>query len=63
MPFAIRVINDPEEGLDEFKNAPWDGVSTIEINTRPQPEPTQAGDEKQALDLLERGAASLHKQD
>jgi hypothetical protein len=38
-PFAIGVINDPEVGLDEFRDEPWDGVSYIEIGA-PQPGPT-----------------------
>jgi hypothetical protein len=32
-PLAIRVINDPEEGLDEYRGADVDETKTIEIGT------------------------------
>jgi hypothetical protein len=34
-PFAIRILNDPEMGLEEFRLADeeWDGVSTIRIDS------------------------------
>jgi hypothetical protein len=33
LPAAVRYMNDPQEGLDEFGAEPWDGVSTFEIGT------------------------------
>jgi hypothetical protein len=63
----LNIINDPEDFSDDpeiqaWCDQPWDGVSCIEIDTMAHREPrARAGDEKQALDLLERAAAALHK--
>jgi hypothetical protein len=35
----LRIINDPEEGLEEYRLADWDGVSCIEVGPAREREP------------------------
>jgi hypothetical protein len=39
MPFQIRVVNDPEENLDEYRIEPIDEGKTIEIGSMQHREP------------------------
>jgi hypothetical protein len=42
-PFAIRVINSPLDGLDEYRDEDWDGISCIEVKGRTPPEGAKEG--------------------
>jgi hypothetical protein len=69
---GILFVNDPEQGLDDYRLDLNDSTTTIEIGAAEYPGPewyaaykeaAQRGDSERARDLLRRGAAALREEE